>query len=164
MADAGSRSRAGIVCERRPLPVVWRDGGRTVVFLRGEQDVSTGADLADALASACASGGGDVTVDLSEVVFMDGAIITELARGRNALRSQSRALMLRAPTKFARRLLEVCGLVALIDAGSGAARVHPGVVPVPVPVPVPPGGVPAARWQGPGAVRRAVAGRPDDRR
>jgi anti-anti-sigma factor len=115
MALARSPSSDDVASEAGPPPVMWREGARTVVSLRGEHDMSTATDLADALAAASAVGDGDVVVDLSEVRFMDSTIITELARGQDALRSQSRALMLRAPSKFARRLLEVCGLVGPSD-------------------------------------------------
>lgn len=82
-----------------------------VVSLRGEQDMSTAPGVAEALAAASAIGDGDVVVDLSEVQFMDSALIAELARGRFALQLESRALVLRAPSNFARRLLEMCGLI-----------------------------------------------------
>jgi anti-sigma B factor antagonist len=115
MAVARSPSCDDVANEAGPPPVVWREGSRTVVSLRGEQDLSTATDLAEALAAASAVGDGDVVVDLSEVRFMDSTIITELARRQDVLRSQSRALMLRAPSKFAQRLLEVCGLVGPLD-------------------------------------------------
>jgi anti-sigma B factor antagonist len=111
MAVARYPSGDDLAGEDEDAPVVRREGARTVVALHGEQDMSTAPDLAEALAAASNSGEGDVVVDLSEVQFLDSAIITELARGRDVLRSQSRALMLRAPSKFALRLLEVCGLV-----------------------------------------------------
>jgi anti-sigma B factor antagonist len=111
MAIASSPSWDEIAQEPGPPPDVRREGDRMVVSLRGEQDMSTAPSVADALAAATAVGDGDVVVDLSDVQFMDAAIITELARGRTALRSESRALMLRAPSRFAQRLLGVCGLV-----------------------------------------------------
>jgi anti-sigma B factor antagonist len=101
--------------EARPPPVIRRGGTRTVVSLRGEQNMNTAIDLAKALAAASAVGDGDVVVDLSKVQFMDAAIITALVRGRNILRSQSRALVLRAPSGFAGRLLHLCGLIGPID-------------------------------------------------
>jgi anti-sigma B factor antagonist len=111
---ARSPSRDEVAREARPPPVVWREGTRTVVSLRGEQDMNTAIDLAEALAAAGAAGDGDVVVDLSKVQFMDAAIVTALVRARNILRSQSRALMLRAPSGFAGRLLYLCGLAGPI--------------------------------------------------
>lgn len=111
MAAARTASWNEIAREVGPLPDVRREGDRMVVSLHGEQDMSTALGVADALATASAAGDDDVVVDLSEVQFMDSAIIAELARGSTALRSESRALMLRAPSRLAQRLLEVCGLV-----------------------------------------------------
>jgi anti-sigma B factor antagonist len=119
MAVARSPSRDEIAGEAGPALVVWREGTRTVVWLRGEQDTSTADDLAEALAAAGTAGGGDVVVDLSDVQFMDSTIITVLARGQHALKLQARALMLRSPSRFAQRLLDVCGLVAPSDGRSG---------------------------------------------
>lgn len=130
MAAARPPAGDGAAREVESPPVIRREGDLTVVCLHGEQDTSTAAGLADALALADATGCGDVVVDLSDVVFMDGAIIRELALGHSALRLQSRALMLRGPTKFAQGLLDLCGLVGLVE-------------PVPVPVPVVGRGVPA---------------------
>jgi anti-anti-sigma factor len=111
-SDPVSPSWDDVSRELEPPLVVWREGTRTVVSLRGEQDMSTAGDLAEALAAAGAVGHGDVVVDLTDVQFMDSTIITELAKGQDALRPQARALMLRSPSRFARRLLDVCGLFA----------------------------------------------------
>jgi anti-anti-sigma factor len=101
-----------------------------VVSLRGEQDMSTAPDLAEALSAASAAGDGDVVVDLSDVQFMDAAIITVLARRGHDLRSSGRALMLRSPSRFARRLLDLCDLVGLIDPGAAdTAGIGPLVEP-----------------------------------
>jgi anti-anti-sigma factor len=110
-----------VMNEAGPPPEVWQEGSRVVVALRGEHDMSTAASLAEALAEVNAVGEGDVVVDLSEVLFMDAAIITELIDGRNALRSRSRDLTLRAPARFPRRVLELCGLAGLVDPVSAVA-------------------------------------------
>jgi anti-anti-sigma factor len=112
---ARSPSWDEVAREARPPPVMRREGSRTVVSLRGEQDMNTAIDVAEALAAASAAGDSDVVVDLSKVQFMDAAIIAALVRGRNILRSQSRDLMLRAPSGFAGRLLHLCGLAGSID-------------------------------------------------
>lgn len=90
-------------------PEVRHDGARTVVVLRGEHDLGTARTLARALAESIADSPGDVVVDLSEVEFMDAAIVAELARARDQMRARSRALVLRAPSPIALRILEICG-------------------------------------------------------
>lgn len=102
-----------------PVDVRW--DARMVVALRGEQDVSTAARVAEALVGVSVVDEGDVVVDLSGVRFMDAAIVGVLVGGRHALRLQSRELTLRAPSKPARRVLELCGLVGLIDPASAVA-------------------------------------------
>jgi anti-anti-sigma factor len=92
-----------------------------VVSLRGEQDLSTAARLAAVLAGMSAVGEGDVVIDLNEVRFMDAAIVKVLVAGRDVFRSRSRDLTLRAPSRSARRVLELCGLVGLVDPVSAVA-------------------------------------------
>jgi anti-anti-sigma factor len=93
-----------------------------VVALEGEQDLSTATGVAEALAGAAALGDGDVVVDLSGVTFMDAAIIGALLDGRNGLRSQARALLVRVPSRPARSVLAMCGLMGLIDSRPQAVR------------------------------------------
>jgi anti-sigma B factor antagonist len=91
---------------------VWREGDRTVIGLYGEHDLSTEAELSDALASFCGVGGvGDVIVDLSQVTFVDSTTITALLGARNLMLRQNRRLVLRAPSTHARRVLQLCGIL-----------------------------------------------------
>lgn len=98
-----------------PALQVGREGTSSVVSLGGEQDMSTAAAVAEALAGAIAEDDDDVVVDLSQVRFMDGAIVTVIVHAWNDLRSRSRDLTLRAPSPCAERLLRLCGLQRLID-------------------------------------------------
>lgn len=118
-----------ILSEVGAPPEVWREGARTVVALRGEQDMSTAARVAGGLAEVCAIGQADVVVDLSQVLFMDGAIIGVLVAARNVLRLQSRELTIREPSRFARRLLELCGLVELVEPASAVLAGESGSAP-----------------------------------
>jgi anti-sigma B factor antagonist len=119
----------------QPLPQVWREGTRVVVSLHGEQDMNTAARLAAVLAAADVEGDGDLVVDLRHVEFMDAKIAFVLVRRRDALRSRSRDLTLRAPSPSARRILQIYGLLDLVEpapvaaadeAGSGAMVGGPG--------------------------------------
>jgi anti-anti-sigma factor len=82
---------------------------RTVVWLRGEQDVSTVDALSETLAGAMAIDDCDLVVDLSKVEFMGAATIGVLIRARELLQSRSRSLVLRSPSRCARRILDLCG-------------------------------------------------------
>jgi anti-anti-sigma factor len=95
---------------------VWREGDRTIIGLYGEHNLSTEAELTGALASFCGVGGvGDVTVDLSQITFVDPATITALLGARNLMLRQNRRLILRAPSAHARRILQLCGLLVFLE-------------------------------------------------
>lgn len=79
--------------------------GAVVVFLQGEFDLSSRAVLDQALATAQA-GAGDVVVDLSRVTFMDGTSLRRLLSTRRELSASRRRLVVRAPSRPCRLLLE----------------------------------------------------------
>ena len=96
-------------------PFLSAEGGRTVLWLDGEHDISTRFAVSDSLESAFSANDADVIVDLSQVTFIGAATVDEFVRGWNALRGQSRTLTLRSPSRPARRLLDVMGLTDLIE-------------------------------------------------
>jgi anti-sigma B factor antagonist len=91
------------------------DADRTVVWLEGEHDVSTVAALSETVARAIALDDADLVVDLSGVQFMAGASVGVIIRACEFLRLLSRSLALRSPSPCVRRVLEVCGLLDLLD-------------------------------------------------
>jgi len=114
------------------------DTRRTVAWLHGEHDVSTVGELEAALVSAVSLDHVGFTIDLSDVRFIDLVAIGAIERTHAVLRSQSRSLELRSPSPFIRRLLELCGLGALVTPGSLAASPTSGAASAPgsrVPVP-----------------------------
>ncbi len=119
MAFTGPRSMSA---DPHGSSVVRREGDRIVVWLRGEHDIATTAESSEALAWAIAMGDADLVVDLSEVQFMDASTIGVIVKARNFLLTRSRSLSLRAPTRCARRVLDVCGLAELIDSGSSRSE------------------------------------------
>ena len=86
------------------------DADGSVVWLRGEHDMFTLAELWETMARAIASDDGDVVVDLSAVEFMDASTIGVLIRARTILRKRSRSLTLRSPSTRALRVLGLCDL------------------------------------------------------
>jgi anti-anti-sigma factor len=105
------------VSHRDATPLISRDGDRTVVWLRGEHDIATAPVLADSLATATATSGCDVIVDLRRVTILDAATIGVLVRARNTLRGNARDLTLRAPSGRANHVLDLCGLLGLVEPG-----------------------------------------------
>lgn len=101
----------------------------TVVWLRGEHDLSTCQEMSRTFATATAHDDADVVVDLSGVEFMDARILGEIVRTREAMRATSRTLSLRSPSALADRLIDLCGLGHLVVSGplapSGVPRREP---------------------------------------
>jgi anti-anti-sigma factor len=100
----------------RPGPrCLGSDPLRTVVWVRGEHDMATRAELFVTIAQAARLADDDVVVDLSGVTFMDASTMGALVLAHNRLRARSRSLCVRAPSPPARRLFDVCGLVRLVE-------------------------------------------------
>jgi anti-sigma B factor antagonist len=95
--------------------VTTRDDDRTVIWLDGEHDIATLPALADTLARAISADAAHLVIDLSGVEFIGAATIDELIRCRNSLCLQSRTLTVRSPSRFARRLLDLCGLTDIVE-------------------------------------------------
>jgi anti-sigma B factor antagonist len=105
------------IAETARALVVTDLGGRTssadeptVVWLRGEHDLSTIHALSDALSRAIAVDDRDLVVDLSNVEFMGAATIGVLVRARLDVQARGRTLTLRAPSRVASRVLGLCGV------------------------------------------------------
>jgi anti-anti-sigma factor len=90
------------------------DAGCLVVWLRGEHDLSTVGALSETMARAIALDDADLVVDLSEVQFMGAATVGVIIRARELLRLRSRSLVLRSPSRCARRILQLCGVTDLL--------------------------------------------------
>lgn len=97
--------------------VVHSNTDGTVVWVRGTHDMATVPSLEEAMARAVTLDDSDVVVDLSGVEFMDASTIGAIVRTRNLLGRGSRGLVVRAPSPFARRVLECCGMADLVDPG-----------------------------------------------
>jgi anti-anti-sigma factor len=99
------------------VPVVSRDGDRSVVWLEGAHDIATVHSLTDALVRVICIDECDVVVDLSGVTFIGAATVGVLRRAQNFLRARGRHLTVRSPSTPAARILDLCGLTALVEGG-----------------------------------------------
>jgi anti-sigma B factor antagonist len=88
-------------------------GGRTTIWLRGDLDLATSDELRVALEKAVEAGAEHVTVDLSEVSFLDSMGIGSLL----IVHRLGAALTLRHPVPDVRNVLEITGIptVAIIE-------------------------------------------------
>jgi anti-anti-sigma factor len=111
MARTGSSSVI-VACG---VAFVGYDADGTIVWLRGEHDLSTVAALSEAMAGAFALDDAEVVIDLSGVEFMGAATVGVIVRAGEFLRLRSRCLVLRSPSTCARRILDLCGLAGLLD-------------------------------------------------
>lgn len=114
MTPAGGASRGDGTRERTPSAAVSREGERTVISLRGEHDHATEEVLVGTIAAAIALDEADLVVDLADVEFIDSSTLVVLVRASDFLRQRARALVVRAPSARARRVLDAGGLSSLI--------------------------------------------------
>jgi anti-sigma B factor antagonist len=80
------------------------------VHLLGELDMSTAPQLRDELLRLTSNGAREVTVDLSDLQFMDSTGLSVLITGLKRLREKGGDMALRSPTPGTRRVLEITGL------------------------------------------------------
>jgi anti-anti-sigma factor len=119
------------VTDRPPPPGTGPETGPTIIWLRGEHDIATDADLRRTLARAIALNDAAIVVDLSKVELMSASTLGVIVAAWNDLRQQSRSLTMRAPSPHVRRVISICGLYNLLgaeerDRMAGVARKGPG--------------------------------------
>ena len=103
------------------------DPTRTVVRLQGAHDHATRPRLDAVLERAGKVDDADVVVDLDGITFLDASTIGAIVDAHNRLRDDGRAVSVRAPTRLARRLLDVCGLAFLIEEPAAAQTPAPAL-------------------------------------
>ena len=118
MAQAGVATWDNAASERVPSATVSREGERTVVTLSGEHDHATEAVLVGTIAGAISLDDADLVIDMADVEFIDSSTLVVLVRTWEFLRQRSRALVVRAPSARARRVLDAGGLAGLIAVQS----------------------------------------------
>ncbi len=101
----------------RPVPpfeIEETDEGTTrVVAVRGELDLHTAPRLRARLHDAIGAGHTDLVVDLPDLSFIDSTGISVLVDAMKQAGRHDGRLVLRAPTPWTRRVLEIAGLLEL---------------------------------------------------
>jgi anti-anti-sigma factor len=82
----------------------------SVVSVAGELDMSTAERLADAVNAELREGRGRIVVDLSELEFCDSLGLGTLVVLSRSARNQQAFLVLRNPSQFFIRMLDVTGV------------------------------------------------------
>ena len=85
------------------------------IRLLGELDMSTAPQLRDELARLTSDGAQVVTLDLSDLAFIDSTGLSVLITGLKRLRQQGGDLALRSPTPGTRKVLEITGLTEVFS-------------------------------------------------
>ncbi len=97
------------------LEIRVQDGdGRARVYLRGELDVATAADLMERLAAVNRTGVRELVLDLAELSYIDPAGLSLLAVEQQRATASGMVLRLDAPTPFVRDLLTRTGLIDVL--------------------------------------------------
>ena len=108
-SSEGSRSGPSVAPGELNVVV---SGAETSYELRllGELDMSTADQLRTELSRVTSGGARHVTVDMSDLVFIDSTGLSVLITGLKRLRQGGGDLALRAPNPSTRKVLEITGL------------------------------------------------------
>lgn len=100
----------------RPVPIEGelnlsseRCGHEAIVRVKGEVDLATAPALDDELRGLLADGTCRLTVDLSEMTFVDSTGLATLIRALRVAREGGGDVVLHAPQRCARKVLEISG-------------------------------------------------------
>lgn len=85
------------------------------VHLLGEFDMATAPQFLDKLDAVMANGVHRITVDLSDLAFIDSSGFAALMRAKVRQREKGGDLVLRAPTPPTLRALEITGLLEIFQ-------------------------------------------------
>lgn len=89
--------------------------GSTVVWLHAEHDASNIRELSEAIRRAVYIDGTHVILDLSDVTFMCAATVGVIVEAKSLLDALALTLRLRRPSRYARRIIELCNLSQLFE-------------------------------------------------
>jgi anti-anti-sigma factor len=112
MARAGSSFFT--VTDGPPTPGADLEARPTIIWLRGEHDITTDAGLRCTLERAIAVNDAAIVVDLTKVELLSASTIAVILAARDTLQQQSRSLTMRAPSPHVRRVIGICGLQHLL--------------------------------------------------
>jgi anti-anti-sigma factor len=84
----------------------------------GEVDMATAAQLRDRLEAVIDASTGDVVVDLVDVTFLDSTGLVVLLAAHQQLEAQARRLVVRNPSRFVNRVLELSGAADVLGVRS----------------------------------------------
>jgi anti-anti-sigma factor len=99
-------------------PEVRRDQAEALVLLSGELDASTAGQLYEQLAELTREGVTHVTLDLSELEFMDSTGLSVVIAEHKRTSASGGELIVLSPQSQVRRVLEITGLTDILHIRS----------------------------------------------
>ncbi len=105
--------------EAFPFAVVHMDG-HTTVALGGELDLAAAPDLSARLESLIEASEGGITVDFTEVTFLDSTGLVAILTAQRRFGESGRRLKVRNPSTSVRRVLELSGASDVLDVEAPA--------------------------------------------
>jgi anti-sigma B factor antagonist len=102
-----------------PATIVAREGDSVTVQVTGEIDMATTPALRACLAECLAEGFTRVTMDMTEMEFIDSSGLGVLVWALKELRAREGELVIKNPPSIAQKILGVSGLSPYLDIISG---------------------------------------------
>lgn len=93
---------------------------RAGLVLRGDLDAYTRQEFTSRLDAALAKSAGNVTLDLSEVGFMDSSGLAAIVAAAKRLRERGDELVLESPPAMVTKVLEMTGVNKLVKVRRSA--------------------------------------------
>ena len=90
-----------------PTYEILRDGHKTTVWLAGDLDFATVAEVRPAMEEECARSPGQLVLDLSRVEFLDSSGVSLLVTVHKRLAADGCSLVVTNPSPAASRVLQV---------------------------------------------------------
>jgi len=104
-------------------------GGAPGIAVRGEADLATVRALSEALDTAIRATEGAFVIDLTDTDFLDSSALSALLRARALLAREQRDLAIVCPPGPVRRLIDVAGVIDLLDLYRSRDAVAASLVP-----------------------------------
>jgi anti-anti-sigma factor len=114
MAGAVARTPAGVTVYEDSSWVLSREGARAILTMVGDLDFACAYAFAAAVATIAADGD-DLVIDMAGVAFIDTAAVDAIAMVRRLFEILGLTLVVRAPSRPVRRLLDLSELDGLIE-------------------------------------------------
>jgi anti-sigma B factor antagonist len=102
--------------------VVTTSGEHATIALSGEIDLATAPQFRACLGQCLAERCTDITLDMSELNYIDSSGLTAIATARKQLEDRHGRLSVHHPRPMTQRVLDLTGLSAIIEIISPAAE------------------------------------------